>query len=341
MKPAVRAWITAVLGFIISALCIAIGVWRIDWNQALRAFSEVQLLWVAAGAGLSLVTFALFARRWRSTLAAPRPPTAQLFRYLMVGYMTNAVLPMRPGDLARAALLSNRHNRTFSAALSTVVIERVFDLLVAVAIGFFATLFFPLPTAVTTSLTFFAAAGVAVLAGVLFLSSRNSAAIRLRGFFGAMAPKRWVALVRDKAQPFLAGIRVLHGFADVSQVLFWTVCGWISLVGAIACFMRAVGIDVPWFAAPIVLVITSLGAAIPSSPGALGVYHALFVFALSLFGVPAAVAVAAALIAHTTSIGLQVGLGALSSVALGVNILRQPVPDPSDAAANATSSARP
>jgi lysylphosphatidylglycerol synthase-like protein len=63
-----------------------------------------------AGGGLIVVAIAIFAVRWRVLLpTSPSVPVRYVFCYLMIGYMTNAVIPLRLGDLVRAYLLGRRH----------------------------------------------------------------------------------------------------------------------------------------------------------------------------------------------------------------------------------------
>jgi hypothetical protein len=59
--------------------------------------------------------------------------TVALFGLLMmIGYIGNAIIPLRPDDLVRAYLL--RHGIAVSTTLSTVVVERFFDVAAIVII---------------------------------------------------------------------------------------------------------------------------------------------------------------------------------------------------------------
>jgi uncharacterized membrane protein YbhN (UPF0104 family) len=79
----------------------------------------------------------------------------------------------------------------------------------------------------------------------------------------------------------------------------------------------------PVAAALVVLIAVSLAAAIPSSPGAVGIYHAVAIVALSMWDVPVSMALAFALVTHAVGMALHIGLGAVSASALGVhNVLR-------------------
>src|SRR5436305_15095567 len=67
--------------------------------------------------------------RWRKLLDVEQSPDFYpTFFANTVGYMLSTVLPIRAGDVARPALLSRRTTVRFSAALGTVLTERILDL---------------------------------------------------------------------------------------------------------------------------------------------------------------------------------------------------------------------
>ena len=65
----------------------------------------------------------------------------------------------------------------------------------------------------------------------------------------------------------------------------------------------------PLAAAVLVLVMTNLGAAIPSSPSSLGVYHVLAVLGLSVWNIDTSAAVAFAIGSHALVTTLQILIG--------------------------------
>jgi uncharacterized membrane protein YbhN (UPF0104 family) len=87
-------------------------------------------------------------------------------------------------------------------------------------------------------------------------------------------------------------------------VLAWVIAG-IATISYIGAFH----LQTPWYAGFFVLTVTNLGAAIPSSPGLIGVYHYLAVLALSLWVSDKSEALAYALGTHGISMLLNVLLG--------------------------------
>jgi len=89
----------------------------------------------------------------------------------------------------------------------------------------------------------------------------------------------------------------------------------------IVMLMGAFQLAVPPAAALLVLVATSLGATVPSSPGSLGVYHFMAVLALSVWDVPTPLALAFAIGSHGLAIGVHIVFGLVAAWYEGVSPL--------------------
>jgi uncharacterized membrane protein YbhN (UPF0104 family) len=61
-------------------------------------------------------------------------------------------------------------------------------------------------------------------------------------------------------------------------------------------------LDLPWVAAPSLLLFVSLGHLIPSAPSGVGTYHFFCLAGLKLFGVGAATAASVALVGHALAV---------------------------------------
>jgi hypothetical protein len=72
--------------------------------------------------------------------------------------------------------------------------------------------------------------------------------------------------------------------------------------------LRSLGIQTPFMAAVVLLVILQAGVAVPSTPGKLGVFQYLSVLGLSLFGVAKAPALAFGMAIHLLVFLLPAGM---------------------------------
>jgi len=100
------------------------------------------------------------------------------------------------------------------------------------------------------------------------------------------------------------------------EVIGLSMFGWGSFGAAMIVCTAAFGVEPATEAGLLLMVITNLGSAVPSSPGSIGVYHALGVLALSPWGVQFDLALSVATASHAIATSIQLLLGLVSAVLL-------------------------
>jgi len=125
---------------LLSVLALVIALRGINLNDVGDALASVDWIWAAITLALILVTLVIRALRWWVLLGRALP-LADIFGLINIGYLISGVLPGRVGDPARAVAASlrartrpNQEPISALAALSTVVVERVLDMLLIVLI---------------------------------------------------------------------------------------------------------------------------------------------------------------------------------------------------------------
>ena len=95
----------------------------------------------------------------------------------------------------------------------------------------------------------------------------------------------------DFLERFIEGIVPLKSRLDYGIVLFLSIAIWVCYGMIFHLTLHAFDFfriyQLPWFAALIPLVFTTIAVVVPSSPGYVGAYHYLCQIALAMFGVPA------------------------------------------------------
>jgi glycosyltransferase 2 family protein len=115
-------------------LAIAIGALyytlrNISLDELIASFKEVELIYVLPALVLILLTFVIRAYRWQILLRPFKQiPVNDIYAPLMIGFMGN-ILPARAGEFLRAYLVGKKQGITFAGAFSTIIVERLFDLL--------------------------------------------------------------------------------------------------------------------------------------------------------------------------------------------------------------------
>lgn len=270
------------------------------------------------------------AIRWR-ILLGPRVSLARCFWVTNIGYLVSNVLPFRLGDPARAVVIGLGGHVSTAAALSTVVVERVLDMVMVVLILAGVLPFVGEAGSAMSAAGILAGAAALVASAVLVL-------LALRPDWGR-AIVRW-GLHR---LPFLDEARwatvfdgLFEGLAPLRSgrrglaLLAWSVVIWACVVGYYWMFLEAFVGDAPPLAAPFLVCTVGLGMAVPSSPGALGVFQAVARYALTIpFDVPEELAVAAAFGSHAFQYVLMclLGLAGLAREGLSLGWLRQQATD--------------
>jgi uncharacterized protein (TIRG00374 family) len=311
----------SVVGLLVTAGIVWVGLSRINLSQTLAAFAVIRVGFVLAGSALIVAAIAIFAFRWRVLLPnRPNVPVRFVFCYLMIGYMVNAIIPVRLGDLVRAYLLGRKHGIAVSATLSTVVVERLFDVLAIVVIGLLVSTVLDLPSLVKVGLRTFAFVGIAgmsLMYGLSFWRQRTE----WRAWLNADASRlRWLSGVLLRLDYFCKALTVLHDGKRLAATSVLTLAGWSVLSVSLTMFALSFGLKVPYLAGSLMMVATSLGASIPSAPGSVGVFHVLTVLALSVWSVPTEEAVAVGVLAHGVTIALHIVLGMLCAWLAGIRL---------------------
>jgi glycosyltransferase 2 family protein len=122
-----------VLTLLLSALALYIALRGINFSDVGAALARVDWVWAGVTLLLILVTLVIRAERWRILLGRALA-IQDTFGLISIGYLISGVLPLRAGDPARAVGASFRGPVSALGALSTVVVERVLDLLLIVLI---------------------------------------------------------------------------------------------------------------------------------------------------------------------------------------------------------------
>ncbi len=120
--------IKLILGVIVTIACLVAAVWGIDFEQISRSFRQANYWTLPVMLALLFVFFWLKAFRWRMLLEPIKKLTvSQVTPAMMIGFMGNNILPAHLGEFLRVYVLSRQFQIPKTTVLSTVVLERLFD----------------------------------------------------------------------------------------------------------------------------------------------------------------------------------------------------------------------
>ena len=231
--------------------------------------------------------------------------------------MGNNVLPFRMGEVMRSYAVTRLAGVRFTASLSSVAVERVFDGLSVVLLMAVGLVVAGLPSSTEVggvpmsriAVVSGATMGAALLAGIVVVSAPLLAERIVRRLVPSdRIADRLVALVEGVRH----GLGVLRSPVRVVGVAAWSLALW--LVNATSFWIMFAAFDIPvgLGGALVMQGVLIFGIAVPSTPGYVGVFEAAIKAVLLLFGVGAAQAVAYAVTYHVTTFLPIVLLGAWS-----------------------------
>lgn len=295
---------------VFSAACLAAIFLFIDPAEVLAALRTAQYGYLAY-TGLGIVVFLLVrAVRWRFLLRN-EPGYVQTLHIQNIGYMLTMVLPFRIGDVARAILIGNVPPTTVAQGVSTMVVERLFDMLFIVTLlPFTLAQVETLPEWMRSGMLLTGGAAVFGI-GVLIVAA-NKRPLAQRVATAILDRIRWLNTETWTAQldNLLAGLDSLTRLRDGSILIGLTILTWLPIVLAYYAALFAVGISGTLPMAGFVVCAAALSVAAPSSPGQVGVFHAgVFAALHGVLGQPETAAFNYALLYHALNLLLMVLLG--------------------------------
>lgn len=240
-------------------------------------------------------------------LLAPikRIGSGSLFSALMIGYMANTFLPAHLGELLRAYAIGKKEGIPGSSAFATIIVERTVDVLSLLVLMGLALVVYPFPEVVKLSayFTFGLTAGIVALLALLKLHPERT--LRFVEFATKPLPKRMGNKLLTLVVSFRGGIVALKDRQSYLTFLILSVLIWVCYTAMFAIGFYAFAFvklyNLPISASVVVLIMTTIGIALPSSPGYVGTYHYLCMFALTLYGVPESPALGYAIVIHAIS----------------------------------------
>lgn len=280
---------------------LVIAFWEQDFSKIGEALANANYWWLIPGLALYFVGVGLRAVRWRYLLSPMQKiSSARLFPVVVIGYMANNVLPVRMGEVVRAYVLGKREGTRKTAALATIVVERIMDgitmLLFLVAASFFVRL--------NKDIEWIERIGSGVFfVGILvfFLVAHSRPLMKKLEEFGLrFVPAKVRPKVAGLADAFIDGLQVLKSWRDLLLVFVLSVLAWTCEAGMFwltALAFKDLGLSAA--AVFMTLAVANLATLVPSTPGYVGPFDtAAKLVLVGVFGVTQGLALSYIIILH-------------------------------------------
>jgi len=295
-------------GLIISAIAIY-AVFRFtrgqDFIAALRSVNPWFILFLI---GASLLTLLARAVAWRTILGKKISLKTSFFG-VSEGYFLNNLFPLRAGEIGRALLVGRSSGLGTLHVLSTILIERAFDIIFAASV-ILLTLPFVVgadwvkPVAFTAFIVVIA--GLVVLMFISIKRDKFQDWLQRRNFRSRLITNK----VLPQINKIMDGLSALVHPQQFMLSFFWIGVNWLFWLVMYYFTIAQIAPQARLWWGGFIAGLLSLGVAIPAAPASVGVYEASVMGAFAVLGVSSSSGLAYAIVLHlvqllvTTTFGL-------------------------------------
>jgi hypothetical protein len=224
--------------------------------------------------------FWIRAWRWKALIDPVRQGTSFRSRFAAttIGFMGNNVFPWRMGEIMRPLALARAESMPIVASVTTLVLERMLDVLTVMGLLFLSMTLPGLPSLGGSEQ--FAARlhqlGMLLLAGLVVLSGMvvwPAASTRIGNAAVSRLPARVQPAAMSAVTGFLAAVGGLRDPKVMFRAVAWSLVLW--LVNAVGFWfaMKSFGLNYSFTAVLFFQGILVIAVAAPSAPGFFGVYE--------------------------------------------------------------------
>ncbi|MCZ6673970.1 MAG: lysylphosphatidylglycerol synthase transmembrane domain-containing protein [Verrucomicrobia bacterium] len=296
------------IGIIVSVLLMGWVLSRVNVGLLLESLGQIKIFPVLIAIICLLSTQMIKAWRWKYLMNSIKPmPTVNLLSPMVIGTMTDMILPARGGDVVRAFLIGNKEKVSKMATLATVVIERILDLATILIMCLVVLVWIPFSIPPEGQAVFAKFREIILIVGILcvlavavvvFVTWRGERLQKPLERFLGFLPERLRSRTMDVVRNFSSGLGSLKSGRDFLMVSLISMFLWSVYALSNFFILDAFSMYLPFYSSFILLFFQVLGVTLPSSPGFIGTYHAAVIAAFALLGVSHEAAVSVALVMH-------------------------------------------
>lgn len=281
-KPRWRQLLTTLLTIALAGLFLWLATRNLDWQHTLEVARTADVLPLLLIPIFYSGAFLARGLRWQ-LLLQPHVRRSQAVWGVCVGYLGNTFLPARAGEGMRTIMIARTQKTNTSFVLATVVVERLLDALIQVII--FSLLF---RTIVSTSDVLNAAVSSIVIIGVvslvLLLALPMIEAPMLAIMRRSPLPQRFLEPLTAQLAQFVMGVRVIRRGRILLGFSLYSALAMLIELTALRQTALAFDVNMPLNVSLFFYTCLGLSSALPSTPGAVGIFQFVAVTVLVPLG---------------------------------------------------------
>ena len=284
-----------IVGSFFSLFFIVLIVYYVDFNNVIIALAKFRIKYVLILLIVYMISMVSRSLRWFLLINhRDEVKFKDTFNGLVLGYMANNLLPVKLGEFVRIIYLSKIYKSSKSFLLGTVVIERLFDIIVVCLFLLFSVFFSKTIQDIIGHKIIILLVLLSILSGACYFIVKTKLIFNMINIF----PKRVSEKMHQIFQSFSSAFIFVNSRFALLKVCLLSLIIW--LLTCVMCFtiLYGLNVEIPFYAYFFVVSVGVLGMIIPSTSGGIGVYHAVSMGSLLLFGINKDIALTYAIISH-------------------------------------------
>ena len=275
--------IFSIAGFVISILLLFLSLRDIKFHEIIETLKKADFRFVFIPTVCIFISAFLSALKW-SKISGNNIKVGQTFVALIIGLFVNNVMPARIGEIVKAYVLSKKTGVSFTYGISTVLVDRFFDLIGLLMLTF---IFFPkhsLPPQVSQGIYILVTLLIVCMAAMIIMSRERFIKI-IAGNLNKIKKPLFLKLAR-RITEVQENLKRINSPLNIFYYISIAFVQWLFMSASLFCVMLTLGVSINPVYIPFVCALLNMGLTIPSSPGYVGVYQFLLVYLLSIFNIP-------------------------------------------------------
>lgn len=294
-----RNYFKITIGLIVSIIALFYFIHSIDFQELTNEIKQFDARYLIYGLTSLLLGYLIRIYRWSFILSK----TDKLIKFkdciapFMGSIALNNTLPLRAGDILRVLVFPNAMNISKTQSLGSIVIERLFDVLILITL-----LFIFLPHSFDE------------ISSIINLPQLNFIYIYIFTGIFLLILLRIIPAIYRSIKNFLINFFKQNSYMIApKKILVMLICSvliWIAEGGLFFFVLQGLDKNIDFFISLYLMAIVTLGTLIPSSPGYIGTFHFIAYSGLFFLVEDSSIAASFAVISHaalwlsTTVIGM-------------------------------------
>ena len=270
---------------------------KIDLAAVAQNFLNIDLRFLALAFVLTIPSLLIKTLKWKQLV---NPFNVELsmkegISAWLAGFFIGLITPGRVGDLARAFYLKEKMK--IGSALTTVVIDRVLDIFVLMALSVLGVFFIITNFHIDGKIIqiIFGTFVLVIIAAIVFFQKKYASAL-LKPLFNIFVPEKYKERLKSSYQDFYDGITTLKANKGaIAKAAMLSVIAWIITFTNYFVLSLAIGLNVEYFFILMIMPIVLLVEILPISFSGIGTRDATLILFFAIIGLSANSAVALSL----------------------------------------------